>query len=139
MEIQYSLEFESVYIMSRFLGAMVDKVRSDMVDYYLGSWFRHKQANAVVILRDGLFTTEQMNLHGMEIQNDGIFLRFGPAVVADKRESAKGGSISSATVSEQKTKPEEASNYDLTEDEDETFFRESSPLRGACGRPAQLA
>jgi hypothetical protein len=136
MDIQYRIDFESVYIMSRLLGAMVDKVRSDMVDYYLGSWFRHKQANAVVILRDGLFTTEQMDLHGMEIRDGGIFLRFGPAVVADKGESAVRQSGSSATVSREKAKPEEVSTYDLTEDEDEIVFRESRPMRGACRRPA---
>ncbi len=122
--------------MSRILGSVVDKFQSDMVDFYLGSWFRHKQANAVVILRDGLFTAEQMNLHGMEIHADGIFLRFSPAVAADKQGSAGREPTGSVVTGEKIVKPAEACSSVVTEDDAEGSFSEISPVRGAYRRPA---
>jgi hypothetical protein len=107
-----------------------------MVDFYLGSWFRHKQANAVVILRDGLFTEEQMNLHGMEVRDDGIFLRFGPAVAADKQESAERKSTGFVATEEKIVKPLEACNATVIEDDIESSFSEVSIVRGAYRRPA---
>lgn len=68
-----------VSAMAGFFSAAVDKIRSDMVDVYLRSYFRHKRANAIVILRDGITGPERVNIRGMEIMEDGIFLRFGPS------------------------------------------------------------
>ena len=121
--------------MSRILGSVVDKFRSDMVDFYLGSWFRHKQANAVVILRDGLFTAEQMNLHGMEVRDDGIFLRFGPAVAAGKQESAEREPTGSVATKKKIVKPAGACDATATEDDAESSFSEVSIMRGAYRRP----
>ncbi len=67
--------------MSRFISAAVDKFRSDMVDYYIGSWFKHKKANAVVVLRDGLAGPAQMSIRHIEIRDNQIILTFDNVIV----------------------------------------------------------
>jgi hypothetical protein len=70
--------------MSRFISAAVDKFRSDMVDYYIGSWFKHKKANAVVVLRDGLAGPAQMSIRHIEIRENQIILTFDNIVVGGR-------------------------------------------------------
>jgi hypothetical protein len=64
--------------MNNFFGAAVNKVRSDMMDAYLSSYFAHHGASAVVILRDGLVGPANLRICGMEVRSNGIFLRFRP-------------------------------------------------------------
>ena len=74
--------------MARFLSAAVDKFRSDMVDFYLGSWFNHKKSNAVLVLRDGLAGPASMNIQHIEVQENRIILTFGlPRTVANLGEA----------------------------------------------------
>ena len=75
--------------MARFLSAAVDKFRSDMVDFYLGSWFNHKKSNAVLVLRDGLAGPASMNIQHIEVQENRIILTFGlPRTVANLGEAS---------------------------------------------------
>ncbi len=74
--------------MSRFISAAVDKFRSEMVDYYMGSWFNHKKANAVVVLRDGLAGPAQMSIRYIEVQENRIILTFDTAAADGGRAEA---------------------------------------------------
>ena len=122
--------------MARALGAMVDKFRSDMVDYYLNSWFSHKKSNSVVILRDGLVDTAKFKIDSMEVHSDCIVLKFSPSAALPVQSSAtERVSCTSSVI--RPNGPSVPVDYSMTDDEDEeTVIYEASSSRVSGERPA---
>ena len=111
--------------MARALGAMVDKFRSDMVDYYLNSWFNHKKSNSVVILRDGLVDTSKFKIDSMEVHSDCIILKFSPSAATSVQNSASERASGTGSVVRPKG-PSVPVDYSMTDDEDDDDY---GPLR----------
>ena len=122
--------------MARALGAMVDKFRSDMVDYYLNSWFNHKKSNSVVILRDGLVDTSKFKIDSMEVHSDCIVLKFSPSTAtAVQNSTTEKVSCNSSVV--RPIGPSVPVDYSLTDDDDdETVIYEATSSRASGERPA---
>lgn len=79
--VQFVLGFQERSTMARYISAAIDKFRSEMVEFYLQSYFNHTGADAIILVRKNSAPGIR-RVASMEMRGDGIFLRFGEPVLA---------------------------------------------------------
>ena len=77
-------QFERIFRAINIMNRLIDSIRSGILDNYLRSYMRAKGSDAAVVLlgKNNVFA---LKVASMEVQEDGVFLRFEKAdKVVDK-------------------------------------------------------